>query len=161
MVGVPDETRPSPDALLEAAQKETRGKLKIFLGAAPGVGKTYEMLQTARRRKAEGIDVVIGVADTHGRAETRCKRPGPARRPVYSQRRSPGAMALDVILAPAGATPSTSCPHNARQPPCQALPGRRGTAYRRYRRPRTLNAACREPERRGARITHPRARDGA
>ncbi|MEI6201221.1 MAG: two-component sensor histidine kinase, partial [Enhydrobacter sp.] len=70
MPGVPDEARPSPDALLKAAQKEARGKFKIFFGAAPGVGKTYEMLQAARRRKDEGIDVVAGVIETHGRAET-------------------------------------------------------------------------------------------
>ena len=70
MAGAPAETRPSPDALLKAAEKEKRGKLKIFLGAAPGVGKTYEMLSAARRRKAEGIDVAAGVVETHGRAET-------------------------------------------------------------------------------------------
>lgn len=62
--------RPSPDALLEAARREGRGRLKLFLGAAPGVGKTYEMLETGRARLAAGIDVVIGVVETHGRAET-------------------------------------------------------------------------------------------
>ena len=63
--------RPSPEAFLEAASREEgRGRLKIFLGAAPGVGKTYEMLLSARARKREGIDVVIGVVETHGRAET-------------------------------------------------------------------------------------------
>lgn len=62
--------RPSPEALLERADQETRGKLKIFLGAAPGVGKTYEMLMSARARKADGTDVVIGVVETHGRKET-------------------------------------------------------------------------------------------
>ena len=66
------EQRPSPDALLEAARKEDShtGKLKIFLGAAPGVGKTYEMLQQARARRKEGADVVVGVVETHGRKET-------------------------------------------------------------------------------------------
>lgn len=64
------EKRPSPDALLEQAKKEGRGHLKIFVGAAPGVGKTYEMLSQARQRRLEGIDVVIGVAETHGRIET-------------------------------------------------------------------------------------------
>ena len=63
--------RPSPEALLDQARAETRGKLKIFLGAAPGVGKTYEMLLEARRRKADGEDVVIGVVETHGRVATR------------------------------------------------------------------------------------------
>ena len=64
------QSRPSPDALLENANREARGRLKIFLGAAPGVGKTYEMLMAGRARKAEGIDVVIGVVETHGRSET-------------------------------------------------------------------------------------------
>lgn len=62
--------RPSPEALLAAAKREGRGRLKIFFGAAPGVGKTYEMLQTAHARKREGVDVVVGVVETHGRAET-------------------------------------------------------------------------------------------
>src|SRR5580704_580520 len=62
--------RPSPDALLQEARKEGRGRLKIFLGAAPGVGKTYEMLNQARQRRLEGADVVIGVVETHGRVET-------------------------------------------------------------------------------------------
>ncbi len=63
--------RPSPEALLkEAAREGGRGRLKIFLGAAPGVGKTFEMLTAARARKREGVDVVIGVIETHGRAET-------------------------------------------------------------------------------------------
>ena len=64
--------RPSPDALLLEAQREdkTRGRLKVFLGAAPGVGKTYEMLLSAKGKKAEGADVAIGVVETHGRTET-------------------------------------------------------------------------------------------
>ncbi|HEX3667045.1 MAG TPA: sensor histidine kinase KdpD [Rhizomicrobium sp.] len=64
------DTRPSPDALLQQAALEGCGRLKIFLGAAPGVGKTYEMLSQARQRKLEGVDVVIGVVETHGRVET-------------------------------------------------------------------------------------------
>ena len=47
-----------------------RGRLKIFLGAAPGVGKTYEMLASAKAKREDGVDVVIGVVETHGRAET-------------------------------------------------------------------------------------------
>lgn len=64
--------RPSPEALLEAARREEArvGKLRIFVGAAPGVGKTYAMLQTARARKKDGYDVVVGVVETHGRKET-------------------------------------------------------------------------------------------
>ena len=64
------DTRPSPEALLKQAGQEGRGRLKVFLGAAPGVGKTYEMLAQARHRKLEGLDVVIGVVETHGRVET-------------------------------------------------------------------------------------------
>lgn len=66
------EQRPSPEALLEAARREESesGKLKIFVGAAPGVGKTYEMLQSAHARRKAGIDVVVGFVETHGRAET-------------------------------------------------------------------------------------------
>jgi two-component system sensor histidine kinase KdpD len=66
------EQRPSPDALLEAARREDSrvGKLRIFVGAAPGVGKTYTMLETARARKKDGYDVVVGVVETHGRKET-------------------------------------------------------------------------------------------
>jgi two-component system sensor histidine kinase KdpD len=62
--------RPSPDALLKEAGCEQRGRLKIFLGAAPGVGKTYEMLSQARQRRLDGADAVIGVVETHGRIET-------------------------------------------------------------------------------------------
>src|SRR5882757_7585904 len=62
--------RASPDALLARANKEGRGHLKIFLGAAPGVGKTYAMLAAARGEQASGRDVVAGLVETHGRAET-------------------------------------------------------------------------------------------
>lgn len=67
----PDQ-RPSPEALLEAAQREEAkcGRLKIFVGAAPGVGKTYEMLLAARARLKERADVVAAVVETHGRVET-------------------------------------------------------------------------------------------
>src|SRR6266699_634740 len=66
------EHRPSPEALLEAARREEGrvGKLRIFVGAAPGVGKTYEMLQSARARRQDGYDVIVGVVETHGRKET-------------------------------------------------------------------------------------------
>lgn len=62
--------RPDPEALLAAAKKAERGRLKVFLGMAPGVGKTYEMLRAGRKRKADGDDVLIGVVETHGRRET-------------------------------------------------------------------------------------------
>lgn len=68
-VRYPD-SRPDPDALLALAEKDRRGKLTIFVGAAPGVGKTYAMLARASRLSAEGIDIVVGVVETHGRSET-------------------------------------------------------------------------------------------
>jgi len=58
------------DHYLRLARQEQRGRLTVYLGAAPGVGKTYRMLQDAARRQAEGVDVVVGVAETHGRSET-------------------------------------------------------------------------------------------
>ncbi|KTF68787.1 MULTISPECIES: sensor histidine kinase [unclassified Sphingomonas] len=62
--------RPNPDALLREARREARGRLKIFLGAAPGVGKTFEMLREGAERQRAGVDVAIGVVETHGRADT-------------------------------------------------------------------------------------------
>ena len=69
-----DDGRPDPETFLAQAREEerraTRGRLKIFFGAAPGVGKTYAMLESARERSREGVDVVVGVVESHGRAET-------------------------------------------------------------------------------------------
>ena len=62
--------RPDPDALLSLTRADRPGRLKIFLGAAPGVGKTYAMLSAAQRLKAEGHPPVIGLVETHGRHET-------------------------------------------------------------------------------------------
>ncbi|WP_288988471.1 sensor histidine kinase KdpD [uncultured Sphingopyxis sp.] len=62
--------RPSPEALLRQAKREARGRLKIFLGAAPGVGKTYAMLSEGAALRRDGQDVVVAVVETHGRAET-------------------------------------------------------------------------------------------
>ena len=93
--------RPSPDALLRAAGQAGRGRLKIFLGAAPGVGKTYEMLVQARRRKLDGVDVVIGVVETHGRVETDLLTKGleavPKKRAAYKGRVL-AEMDIDAIL---------------------------------------------------------------
>src|SRR5215831_15211962 len=68
----PPDQRPLPEALLEAAKREQGGlgRLKIFVGAAPGVGKTYEMLQSAHARLKGGADIVIAFVETHGRPET-------------------------------------------------------------------------------------------
>jgi len=101
MPALGEHARPSPDALLKAAEKEARGKLKIFLGAAPGVGKTYEMLSVARRRKKEGIDVVVGVVETHGRAETEAQLADLEvlpRRKVEYHGRTLEEMDLDAVL---------------------------------------------------------------
>jgi len=96
------ETRPSPDALLERAERETRGRLKIFLGAAPGVGKTYEMLMSGRARRADGVDVVIGLVETHGRKETEALVEGfeiVPRMAVDYKGRQLDEMDIDAILA--------------------------------------------------------------
>src|ERR1700733_14687936 len=96
------EGRPSPDALLQAAQQEAHGRLKIFVGAAPGVGKTYEMLTAARARLQEGVDVVVGVVETHGRKETEALLEGleviPRQRVEYKGRPL-DEMDLDALLA--------------------------------------------------------------
>jgi two-component system, OmpR family, sensor histidine kinase KdpD len=93
--------RPSPEALLAAANQEGRGRLKIFLGAAPGVGKTYEMLQSAQAKRREGVDVVIGVVETHGRRDTEALLDGlslvPRREVDYKGHRL-SEMDLDAIL---------------------------------------------------------------
>ena len=69
-----DDHRPDPDALLAQLQREAgqdqRGKLYILLGMCPGVGKTYAMLLLARQRQAEGLNVLVGVVETHGREDT-------------------------------------------------------------------------------------------
>src|SRR5215510_10644956 len=96
--------RPSPEALLEAARREERrsGRRKIFVGAAPGVGKTYEMLLQARARKQDGYDVVIGIVETHGRKETEALlsglEPVPRRRMEYKGQWLE-EMDLDAIIA--------------------------------------------------------------
>lgn len=72
--------RPDPDKLLEMVQREQekalRGKLKIFFGVSAGVGKTYAMLSAAHQLRARGLDVVVGIAETHGRAETMAQLDG-------------------------------------------------------------------------------------
>lgn len=96
------EGRPSPEALLEAAQQETRGRLKLFLGAAPGVGKTYEMLSVAQQQRREGADVVIGVVETHGRKETEALTEGLEtipRRQIEYRGRALQEMDIDAVLA--------------------------------------------------------------
>ena len=94
--------RPDPDALLRQAAQEGRGRLKVFLGAAPGVGKTYEMLEEGAARARDGADVVIGVVETHGRAETEALLKGyeiVPRREVTYEGRVLREMDVDAILA--------------------------------------------------------------
>jgi two-component system sensor histidine kinase KdpD len=67
---VNDPARPPPEHFLTLIRQQRRGRLKIYLGFAPGVGKTYEMLQEVHRLKKQVVDVVVGIVETHGRAET-------------------------------------------------------------------------------------------
>ena len=96
--------RPSPDALLETVRRENdaAGRLKIFVGAAPGVGKTYEMLQSAHARRKAGVDVVVGAVETHGRAETEALLQGleiiPRKRVSYKDQILE-EMDLDALIA--------------------------------------------------------------
>ena len=98
--------RPDPDALLALVQREEakarRGKLTIFFGATAGVGKTYAMLEAARMRKAEGVDVVIGYVEPHGRVETEALLEGLERLPFLEidyRGRKLNDLNLDAALA--------------------------------------------------------------
>src|SRR5512135_625054 len=95
------DARPDPDALLARVQREEakarRGKLKIFFGATAGVGKTFAMLEEARRQKAKGVDVVAGYVEPHGRAETEALLEGVERLP-YLLVRYRGALLRDFDL---------------------------------------------------------------
>jgi len=103
-----DDIRPSPEAMLKLAQAEeaeagqSQGKLKIFLGYAAGVGKTYTMLEAAHKRRAEGRDVVVGYVESHGRSETDALLKGleiiPRQEVVYLGVALP-EMDLDAVLA--------------------------------------------------------------
>jgi two-component system sensor histidine kinase KdpD len=94
--------RPSPEALLAVAARAERSRLKVFVGAAPGVGKTYAMLQAARERRRDGLDVVVGVVETHGRPETEALLEGLEvlpRRTIGYRGQALREMDLDAILA--------------------------------------------------------------
>ncbi|MFC3442151.1 DUF4118 domain-containing protein [Sphingobium rhizovicinum] len=96
-----DPDRRDPEAFLRQAAQEGRGRLKIFLGAAPGVGKTYEMLTDGMQRRKAGIDVVVGVVETHGRKETEALLVGHeiiARRSIDHMGHRLGEMDIDAIL---------------------------------------------------------------
>jgi two-component system sensor histidine kinase KdpD len=70
---VAEETRPTGDQVLAKLQTAQRARLRIYIGAAPGVGKTYSMIEDAHAFRREGVDVVVGFVETHGRAETEAK----------------------------------------------------------------------------------------
>ncbi|MCX6906928.1 MAG: two-component sensor histidine kinase, partial [Verrucomicrobia bacterium] len=98
--------RPNPDALLAEIRREEhaakRGRLKLFFGMCPGVGKTFAMLQAARQRKADGLDVVVGVVETHKRAETEALLAGLEILPRKTQEYrgiTLGEMDIDALLA--------------------------------------------------------------
>jgi two-component system, OmpR family, sensor histidine kinase KdpD len=96
------ELRPSPDAFLRQAQQAEQGHLKIFFGAAPEVGKTYDMLTAARVKKTEGVDVVVGVVETHGRKESEAVLQGLEiipRRIIANKGHRLAEMDLDATLA--------------------------------------------------------------
>lgn len=98
--------RPSPEALLRQARREARGQLKIFLGAAPGVGKTFAMLTEGAARLRDGTDVAVAVVETHGRAETEALlKPFEIipRRSIDYHGRTLTEMDLDAVIARAPA----------------------------------------------------------
>ncbi|WP_049292512.1 two-component system sensor histidine kinase KdpD [Franconibacter helveticus] len=94
--------RPDPDRLLSQANHRTRGKLKIFFGACAGVGKTYAMLQEAQRLRQQGLDILVGVVETHGRQETAALLEGLAIQPlkrIQHRSRTVQEFDLDAALA--------------------------------------------------------------
>ena len=94
--------RPDPDRLLEQAAAPHRGKLKVFFGACAGVGKTWAMLAEAQRLRAQGLDIVVGVVETHGRKDTAAMLKGlavlPLKRQAYRGRHI-SEFDLDAALA--------------------------------------------------------------
>lgn len=98
---MPNDIRPDPNAVLAETEKARRGKLKLFLGMAPGVGKTYAMLAEARQVRASGHEILIGWVDTHGRTETQALTEGLDILPRRRARRGSmevGALDIDEIL---------------------------------------------------------------
>ena len=160
--------KPRPRRRLSHVQPDEpprRGELRIYLGAAPGVGKTFAMLGEARRRAERGTDVVVGLVETHGRDKTaelldglevvprkHAEPPRPRRSPRWTSTRSSPAQPEVVAGRRARAH------QRARLAQREALAGRRGAARRRHRRAvHRQRAAPREPQRRG-RADHRRRR---
>src|SRR3954447_7710204 len=97
-----NDSRPAPEKFLSLIRQQQRGRLKLYLGFAAGVGKTYEMLQEGQRLRRQGVDVVVGVVETHGRADTAAQVGGleqvPRRRVEY-RGVVLGEMDVDALLA--------------------------------------------------------------
>ena len=112
-----DERRPDPDQVLARTLAEAaaarRGQLKIFFGASPGVGKTYAMLVEAKRLREQGIDVVVGVVETHGRAET-------VERLLHDLQVGGIVLAAETEILPDGDGHVRSSPASASGPACAA-----------------------------------------
>ena len=103
--------RPTPEQFLNLIRRQTRGRLKVYLGSAAGVGKTYAMLREGHRLKAQGVDVVIGLVETHGRRETQDQIGD-----------------LEIIAAARGRVPRRDAARDGRRrdhlAPADGLPGR-------------------------------------
>lgn len=95
--------RPDPDRLLEQTAAPHRGKLKVFFGACAGVGKTWAMLAEAQRLRAQGLDIVVGVVETHGRKDTAAMLEGLAVLPPKRLRTVGGTSASLISMPPSPA----------------------------------------------------------
>lgn len=95
--------RPDPDRLLEQTAAPHRGKLKVFFGACAGVGKTWAMLAEAQRLRAQGLDIVVGVVETHGRKDTAAMLEGLAVLPPKRWRTVGGISASLISMPPSPA----------------------------------------------------------
>src|SRR5262245_58318409 len=96
------EGRPRPEDFLELVERAKRGRLKVYIGAAAGVGKTYQMLEEAHALKKRGVDVVLAFIETHGRAETAALIEGlevVPRRQIAYRGVTVEEMDLDAVLA--------------------------------------------------------------
>jgi two-component system sensor histidine kinase KdpD len=150
--------RPDPDDLLERVmrdeERQARGRLKIFFGFSAGVGKTFAMLEAAQALAAQGTDVIAGVVETHGRAETEAQLAGSRACPCAWCRTAsavarvrPGCRAGTPARRDPGGR--TGALQRARLAPCQALAGHRELLRAGIDVYTTLNVQHRKPQRRG------------
>ena len=129
-----DDRRPivrRPDSLLAEAKRGERGQLKIFLGASPGVGKTYAMLQEAAVRARQGVDVVLGLVETHGRAETQALMAGlevlPRSASIIATSRTRSSISMRCWLAARTGAHRRTGPHQRRPARATSSAGRTST----------------------------------